>query len=167
VVVINIIITGEITGKRALLYELLGRKGRRKFVPTYVAFAECCAMQGRFAFSVVRDSSPQVFSGLRDRYDEGGECPPSGEIPFIGIVRDDGLVGFRIQLFDSWCERRETLTGEGSIPRRHVQIHVGAAASHGCIMVAGRRRWYYSEFEKQLRRMLIHTDIIRVTVQPR
>lgn len=165
---IIITITGRPTGGRALLYEERGRQGGRKFVPTYAAYAQCTPTGERFEFAVVRDASTHVFGpGLPDPYGEGGECPPSADMPYTGVVREDNAIGFRIQLYDAGCERAETLQGRGSVVRRHVQLHVGAAASHGCIMVAGRRRWYYRVFERRIRAMLEHASTIQVVVEPR
>ncbi|MBC7836195.1 hypothetical protein H7X87_00240 [Acetobacteraceae bacterium] len=88
-------------------------------------------------------------------------------MPYSGRIRQDGPVGFRIQLFEAGCERGETLLGQGSVMRKHVQIHFGAASSSGCIMVAGRRRLYHSYFAQRLRGMLAHTATINVMVEPR
>lgn len=163
---IRITITGKLTGRKALLYEELGRKGRRKFVPTYHALAECLPTKECFEFAVVRDTSPQVFGQLPYRYGKDGECPPSLR-PYVGIVRDNGPVGFRIQLSEVGFEKTGLLLGQGRVARERIQIHFGAAASHGCILVAGRRRTYHRVFAKQLRAMLVHTSTISVIVQPR
>jgi hypothetical protein len=164
--VITIVITGELTGQKALLYERVKRQGRRRLVPTYRAFAHCTRTQESFPFAVVRDTSTQVFEGLEDPYSQGGECPPS-LLPYRGVVREDGDVGFRIQLIETSGEHTDTLLGQGSVMRRHIQIHFGAAASNGCIMVAGRRREYRTRFERTLRAMLRHTSDIEVIVLPR
>jgi hypothetical protein len=166
--VIKITVTGRLTGNKALLYEFPGRKGGRKFVSTYTAFVQCVPTREWFEFSVIRDSSAHVFGGIpQNPYGEYGECPPCAGTPYRGLVREDGKVGFRIQLFEAGCENADTLVGQGSIPRKHLQIHFGAAAAYGCIMVAGRRRLYHASFEKRIRAMLAHTDTIQVMVEPR
>jgi hypothetical protein len=167
--VIKITITGELTGKKALLYELPKRQGRRTFVSTYKAFAECLPTKRRLDFAVVRDSSIHVFGGVPDdRYGEGGECPPCAEKPYLGIAREGKKsIGFRIQIYEAGCEEEKTLKGQGTVLRSHMQIHFGAAASHGCIMVAGRRRLYFSVFETWMRAMLLYTNTIEVMVEPR
>ena len=163
---IRITITANPTGSKALLYEFPKRKGRRKFVPTFAANVECSKTGRGFAFSVTRYSSTHVFGGMSDdRYGEHGECPPCKGTPYRGITREDGPVGFRIQLFEPGFAKSETLIGRGSVERRHVQIHFGAAASHGCFLVAGRRRSYRKAFEAPLRDMLQHGDAIEVMVE--
>ena len=167
---IQITITGEPTGKRALLYELRKRQGARKFVPTYHAYAECHWTGKRFEFSVVRDPSAHIF-GPRplDPYGENGECPPSSDVPYSGTILEDGPIGFRIQLTEAGCEQEEWLVGIGSTIRKRVWIHFGACASFGCILIAGRRRSYKVVFERPLRTMLAHcaTTTISVVVLPR
>lgn len=165
---ITITITGERTPGRALLYELPRRGGRRAFVPTYVAQAHCSVANLSFGFAVVRDVSPHIF-GERpaDPYGVNGECPPSADTPYRGVVRTDGYVGFRIELFElQYADTRE-LMGQGAIRRKKIQIHFGAAASFGCILVAGRRRDYGRAFVRPLQAMLAHTDQIVVIVEPR
>lgn len=167
---IDITITGKPTGGKALLYELRGRQGRRAFVPTYHAWAAHAGMGQRFDFAVTRHSSAHVFGdGLTEPYiyAENGECPPCADTPYSGIIREDGVVGFRIALFEPQYAEQKALMGRGSILRKHVQIHFGAAAATGCILVAGRRRLYPKVFERPLRDMLAHTDQIRVMVEPR
>ncbi len=164
---IEITITGEPTGRKALIYEHVGRKGRRAYVPTYVAQVHHKPSGRILMFAVVRDSSAQVFEGLRQRYSEDGECPPSAIEPYHGLIREDGPVGFRIQLFEAKHNDKATLIGQGRIKRKHIQIHFGAAASHGCLMVAGRRRQYPRHFARPIRTMFASTPTIRVIVQTR
>jgi hypothetical protein len=166
--VITITITGERTGKMALLYEHPGRKGRRKFVPTYVATAKSYFINQQFEFAVTRDSSAVVFSETPiDRFGLDGECPPCNGTSYIGIVREDGAVGFRIEFFEPKYWESATVRGQGNVMRRCLQIHFGAAASHGCILVAGRRRSYPQTFERPLREMMVREPIVRIQVQPR
>lgn len=161
----RITITSALTGKKALLYEFPGRKGRRKFVPTYKAFA--ANSRGElFEFSVTRDSSPQVFSDLTNLFGEKGECPPSSEHPYVGVIREDGPVGFRIEFYQNNPEEKLIVSPCGS-RRTNIQIHFGAAASYGCILVAGRRREYKQKFELPIRGLLDPDNRIEVTVEPR
>lgn len=162
---ILITITGKLTGRKALLYEFPGRKGKRKYVPTYVAFAQL--NESRFEFSVTRDSSFLVFGGkLQDIHDEKGECPPSADVPYSGTIRKDGPVGFRVELHDRDSTTR-AIVGQSGVWREYIQIHFGAAAAYGCIMVAGRHRAYRQVFEKPLQAMLKLTEKIQVAVEPR
>lgn len=161
-----ITISGIPTGRKALLYERRGRQGRRTYVPTYAAWATCGLADKRLDFAVVRDTSPHVFGEPDSACAEHGECPPSAASPYFGFIREDGPNGFRIELYEEHVGR-STLIGRGAVPRTNVQIHVGAAASHGCILVAGRRRWYYRHFVSSLRDMLRYTDMIRVVVLPK
>ena len=165
---ISITITGNRTGLKVPIYQFRGRRGDKRFVPTFAAFAVCSRTGERLEFAVVRFSSKHVFGATPSNiYDEDGECPPSARVPYHGIVREDGPVGFRIQLFEGGCEHKQTLRGRGPVVRKHVQLHVGEGASYGCIMVAGRRRWYHAVFAKKLRTMLKRNQSIRVVVQPR
>lgn len=161
---IQITITRQLTGKKGLLYEFAGRQGRRTYVPTYVAFV--CLGAEKFDFAVTRDSSFLKFGNeLENLYGEKGECPPSAETPYSGVIREDGSVGFRVEFFEDPDTR--TLLGQGGVPRKHIQIHFGAAASDGCILVAGRRRLYRRNFEKPLRAMLKQSNTIQVIVESR
>jgi hypothetical protein len=85
----------------------------------------------------------------------------------MGTIREDGATGFRIQLYEPEFGGTDTLIGTGTVPRKCVQIHFGAAASQGCILVAGRRRLYRPRFENPIRSMLAHTQDITVIVEPR
>jgi hypothetical protein len=164
---IEIVITAQQSGKKALVYEYTGRRGRRKFVPSYEAYARCQTTGQLFEFTVVRDSCTHVFGEVpEDRYGEGGECPPSID-PYHGTVREDGSVGFRIELSEPGCGQKGTLRGRGTSLRKNIQIHYGAACAHGCVMVTGRRRLYHSRFAKCLRSMLQTSDMIRVIVHER
>lgn len=164
---IHIVITAILSPGKALLYEHPGRKGQRKFVPVYKAFARN-KVGDKFDFLVTRDSSTAVFGNLEDRYGEHGECPPSLEKPYIGFVRTDGPVGFRIQFFDPNYKDEMSVMSPSGIKRKHLQIHFGAAASHGCILVAGRRREYKKHFEKPLRALGLKEGIeIQITVESR
>jgi hypothetical protein len=100
-------------------------------------------------------------------YAEMGECPPCADTPYHGKVREDGTVGFRIELFEPQYADLKTLIGQGPVPRKHMQIHFGVAASFGCILVAGPRNMYPRTFARPLQAMLKHTDQIRVMVEPR
>lgn len=166
---IEITITGKVAPGKALLYEKLGRQGKRKFVPTYEAFAHCSITGKQFSFTVTRDSSAHVFGEQppEDRYGTNGECPPCANTPYIGSVREDAKKGFRIVFFEP--EHREVmgLVGRGTTLRKEMLIHFGAAASFGCIMVAGWRRYYDRVFANPIKRMLVHTDYIQVIVEPR
>lgn len=165
---ITITITGCGTGGKALIYELTGRQGRRKFVPTYFAFAKD-DKENVFWFSVTRDTSPMCFDNTFDfsnPFGEGGECPPSGEVPYVGNVREDGPKGFRIEL-TTRGQQDGTILFEGRT-RSSIQIHFGAAASEGCFMVAGRRKDYARNFANPLKRMLSGgNEAIQVVVEPR
>src|SRR5271155_386967 len=98
---IEITITGRLSGNKALLYELPGRQGRRTFVPTYSASVRCFLTGKRFDFAVTRDSSAIIFGeGPKDRYGEKGECPPCADAPYLGAVREDGTAGFRVECFE-------------------------------------------------------------------
>lgn len=161
---IQITITGKQTGKKGLLYEFAGRKGRRTYVPTY--FAIVCLGTEKFEFAVTRNSSFPTFGGeLENVYGEKGECPPSADTPYTGMIREDGPVGFRVEFFDD--PETRILFGQGDVPRKYIQIHFGAAASDGCVLVAGRRRAYGRVFKKPLQAMLKHTNKIQVVVEPR
>lgn len=163
---IHIVITAILCPGKALLYEHPGRKGRRKFVHVYKAAHNEVGEQ--FDFLVTRDSSTVVFGDLEDRYGEHGECPPSLEKPYTGFVRTDGPVGFRIQFFDSDYEDEMSVMSPSGIKRKHLQIHFGAAASHGCILVAGRRREYKKHFEKPLRTLGLKEGVgVEITIESR
>lgn len=163
---ILIIVTGVVTGRKALIYQKVGRQGRRAYVDTYHATAVCHSTGKTHLFGVVRDSSAVFFGEVDDTAGEQGECPASVE-PYHGFIREDGPVGFRIQLHERTCEEKKKLIGSGPVSRKFIQIHFGAAASHGCIMVAGSRRDYRRVFERWMREALEHTQDIRVIVEPR
>jgi hypothetical protein len=164
---IEITITGCVAPGDALLYEKRKQQGRRIFVPTYRAHARCKVTGKQFDFAVTRDSSALLFGRTTERFGELGECPPSAHVPYMGTVREDGAVGFRVELFEQRFEHTRELMGQGDVRRRFIQIHFGAACAEGCMMVAGRRRLYPRVFERPLRRMLEHTQDIRVIVEPR
>ncbi|HEV7449265.1 MAG TPA: hypothetical protein VGP13_01870 [Candidatus Paceibacterota bacterium] len=166
---IRITITGQRTGGKGLLYEQLEQKGRTALVPTYAASALCLPTGACFNFAVIRDSSATIFHGKPkgNRYDEHGECPPCGGTPYVGVVRMSVSKGFRVEFFEPEYHKTKGLVGQGRIIRENMQIHVGAACSHGCILVAGRRRLYPKVFVNPLKAMLKHTSLIEVIVEPR
>lgn len=158
--------------RKALLYELPRKQGRRKFVRTYAAFAQLLPSGERFNFAVVRDSSDHAFREImpENPFGEKGECPASGDLPYFGRIREDGPVGFRIQLYEEKCGNDYTIIGASETPRQNIQIHFGAAATYGCLMVAGRRREYNTGFERWMRAMLerdLDEGMIRIIVEPR
>ncbi len=166
--IVLITITSRLEASKALLYEFPGRKGRKKYVPTYTARAEHLPTGEYFYFSVTRCSSHHVFGERPDcRYGEKGECPPSGEAYYHGVVREDGVVGFRIEFFDEEHAGTRILVAPNGVTRKNIQIHFGAAAAYGCILVAGRRRSYCRNFESPMRSLLAHGDPIHVVVEPR
>lgn len=161
---ITLTITSALTGKKGLLYEFPGRRGRRAFVPTYVACAENMRTGTRFTFAVTRDVSEHVFNEVpTDKYGKHGECPPSIS-PYTGIIREDGICGFRIEFFDPQFSREQIIKSPSGMVRSNLQIHFGAAASHGCILVAGRRRSYKKVFANPLKAMLEDSDTIEIEV---
>lgn len=165
---ITITITGSKMDGKAVIYEFTGRQGRRELVPVYAAFARD-DKGNLFQFSVTRDTSPMVFDDtfdLSDRFGNGGECPPSGGVPYIGNVREDGPKGFRIEL-TTRGQQDGIIFFEGRT-RSSIQIHFGEAASEGCFMVAGRRRDYARNFANPLKNMLSGgNEAIQVVVEPR
>lgn len=164
---IVITITAQQTGKKALLYELPGRKGRRTYVSTYLSFVHDTQTDDGFSFAVTRDSSMQIFVEKGERhFRKHGECPPSGETPYRGLIREDGPLGFRVELLDPFIDT-SVITGKDGTRRSNIQIHFGAAASYGCILVAGRRRLYGRNFADPLRSMLQGGRWLQVVVEPR
>jgi hypothetical protein len=88
-------------------------------------------------------------------------------MPYCARVINSGPIGFRLELFERKYAKTKGLIGKGPIVRTNIQIHVGARASHGCILVAGGSTSYYRSFEKPLRAMLKQTDQINVVVESR
>jgi hypothetical protein len=163
---VAIVITPEVVG-RARLYEFRGRQGRKTVVPAYKAVASEGPIY--FEFAVTRDSSAIIFNNdpPTDRFGVKGECPPSRFFePYYGRVRQDGKVGFSIQLFEPDCPLQETLRGQGTTERKHVLIHHGPGASEGCFMVAGGKEGYLL-FRRNVEPILNSSSIVKVTVLPR
>ncbi len=139
-----IIITGEPTEQRALMYSRIGKRGLRKMVTTYRALVEDNDGELLFEFAVTRKSRREVFKGGKPRdYRIGNECPPHvpGR-PYLGRITRTGRLGFSIILYEEWCPNRETLRGEGQHKRTGIKIHHGPATSLGCMAVAGAKKGY-------------------------
>ncbi len=161
---LKIIISSEVVGK-ALMYEYLGKKGDRKFVPTYQVYvydgSHCI-----FKFTVTRQSAKEVFrQGEALDYGENGECPPADF--YLGRITESGRLGFSIMLYENWCPAKESLIGRSHFIRKGVKIHKGPGSSLGCMMVAGGQRGY-KRFVKAFTRINeIHGHIFRVVVEDR
>lgn len=165
---LKITVSGERTGRTALLYEKRGQQGATKQVGTYRAWVIHLPTKQQFHFDVIRDSSAHVFGEQPDDpYGEMGECPPSDDAGFLAAVREDGPKGWRLQLSEPHLEDEGILMGLGRVPRTHIQLHYGEACGYGCLMVAPTRRWYRSAFEPWMRSVLPSRGEIRVVVHPR
>lgn len=164
-----IIIAGEPTERRALMYSRIGKRGLRKMVTTYRALVEDDDGELLFEFAVTRKSRREVFKGGKPRdYRIGNECPPNlpGK-PYLGRITEAGRLGFAIMLYEEWCPKRETLRGEGRHKRTGIKIHHGPASSRGCMAVAGGGRGY-DRFVRAFKRLREkHGPIFRVLVLER
>lgn len=148
----EIIITGQETGGKALMYSAIGRKGIRRMVPTYRAFVQKDGKETVFEFAVTRKCRQEVFGGARPRdYRQGHECPPNrADQPYLGRITTSGRLGFSIMLYELGCPKRETLRGVGRHLRRGIKIHFGPACSFGCMAIAGGQKGY-ARFVKAFR----------------
>lgn len=168
-----IVISGSIVG-RSIQYEHLGRRGRKRFVPTY--YGELCDdanPQLQYTFAVTRDSAWVVFGKRTRRYTKGGECPPHKQSkPYHARVRIAKRNGWCLALYEPGFTRPDgtpdwsTLEGIGSIKRRHTLIHAGPASGQGCMSVAGGKRGF-AQFRKAVERILEPEEELYVFVEPR
>ncbi|MCA9354719.1 MAG: hypothetical protein KC877_04330 [Candidatus Kaiserbacteria bacterium] len=158
----KIIITAKPAG-HALLYERLGRSGRRKRVRAYEAIVSMPdGTQHSFMFT--RDVSDIVFGGLRQHFGVGGECPPNRiDLPYTGVLHRSANIPFAIKLFD---QPDQTLLGAGVVVRRNLLIHHGPARSEGCFTIAGGKR-HFKRFRRLLEPILHRGVHIEVVVEPR
>lgn len=168
-----IYVTASVVGK-TWQYELLGRRGHRRLLPTYHAeLGDECDPSTRIYFAVTRDSALVVFGKRMRRYTKGGECPPHYPCkPYRGRIRYAKRNGWCLALYEQGFYRRDgtpdwsTLQGTGKLKRRHTLIHAGPASGFGCLSVAGGRRGF-ARFKKALTRILSEGEEIIVFVEPR
>jgi hypothetical protein len=60
--------------------------------------------------------------------------------PYFGHIREDGLKGFRIELYEPGIGKRSnkySLKGVGREIRTNIQIHIGPGRSEGCFLLTG------------------------------
>lgn len=167
---IYILITGQKTGRRAVLYEKLGRQGRQALVPTYQAeLGRYDGESSTYRFTVTRDSSPVVFGQSRGRFGLVGECPPSRTCaPYRGRLHQSQRSGqTAVMLSESNLAARNGLLGQGQLLRTDIMIHRGPACSLGCLTVGGGRRGYVNWLQALQRLMQTPTEEILVFVEPR
>lgn len=141
---LEVIVTGEPSGKKALMYSELNKKGLRKMVPTYPVLVRDEHGNILFEFEVTRLCRDEVFFGGKARdYRPEHECPPSRpEEPYFGRPTRAGRLKFAFMLYEAGCPAEETLTGQGTEPRKGIKIHIGPATSLGCMAVAGGEKGY-------------------------
>lgn len=152
---ITIRVTSDRVG-RAHHYSERGRKGKRTLVSSYRMFLGC--REREYHFAVTRDT---VFGPSK-------EVPSNKEgVPYEGLVREDGHLGFRIQLFERGLSSIH-LQGTGSSERSYIQIHKGPGMSQGCFLIAGGKRGH-ARFERIMKRILqgFETPVISIYVEAR
>lgn len=132
----------EITGNLAgvcTLYEGFGRSGRRAVVPTYHASMELDRVpEQRVWFHVTRDASDVVFGHTSERFEPGGECPPSRSCaPYRAVIHRSSRIPFALRFYDANCEHGYRLRGTEELERKSILLHHGPARSEGCFLIAG------------------------------
>lgn len=165
---VHIVITGHQAGK-TWLYEKVGRKGRKKLVPTYHANIE--KPDGSlFWFAVTRDSARIVFGTETERFLFGGECPPSKQAnPYFAKHQKAPRNGDCLLVFEDHRGEGYVLCGTESVERRSILIHAAPASSLGCFGVAGGT-YGYKNFWRELCAVtdnFASESDIRVHVEPR
>lgn len=166
---LELIISGKPIGPETLMYSAMGQKGQTQMVPTYPVIVHDEYGEIVYEFSVTRRCKCEVFDGAKSRdYGENGECPPNqvGQ-PYMGRITTAGRLGFAIILFETWCEKKETLRGIGQHPRKGIKIHYGPATSYGCMAIAGGQEGY--RYFKEIFGVLqqLHGGPFFVTVEER
>ena len=78
-----------------------------------------------------------TFLVARESQSERPPCPQNKEnIPYKGRVRENGELGFRIELYeDGVSPSNDSLVGTGNLVRTNVQIHKGPGYSEGCFLL--------------------------------
>lgn len=130
-IVINIAISNEVVGM-GKLYAERGKQGLEAEVPLYRMTISGPEGQIR-ELAVTRDTS-RIFGG-----ECGSEAPASLEA-FAGRIREDGELGFRVELFEPKLVKEfgpSALKGTGDAVRTHIQIHQGPGRSEGCFLLQG------------------------------
>lgn len=141
---LEIVIRGEPTGPRTLMYSAIGQKGLTHMVPTYPVIVHDEHGEILYQFSVTRRSRREVFNGTKPRdYRQGRECPPNmAGHPYLGRITTAGRLGFAIMIYEPWCEKGESLRGVGRHLRKGIKIHYGPATSFGCMAIASGAEGY-------------------------
>ena len=122
-------------------------------VPTYrVTFSNDSG--SNYEAIVTRDSNRNgPTSKTRGDYGSGNEAPPG---VYAGAVRDDGALGYRIEVRDAKDSTSAIIAGPDG-QRSYIQMHIGPGCSEGCMLLTGGQPGR-DEFQKQVK-ALINEDI--------